>query len=183
MLTCSGWRLLCSDRGEMLNPCFFDDGFKSLGIEDGDIGKDFSVDFDAILFEAGDEGAVIFAECADGGADACDPEGTEGAFFLTAISVGEDEAVDDLLFCLTEAGTTAAESAGEFQPFVVSLTTFCTSFSSCHDSAFDSGHRTEERCSLWTRRCRNFTVARRDPVIRLTSRRQCVLLMRRAGSV
>ena len=98
----------------------------------GDIGEDFAVDFDVRFFESCDKGAVIFAESADSGANAGNPELTERTFLIATIAIGVNESADSGLFGLTETFAAATNAFGEFEPTIVALTTFSTSFCSCH---------------------------------------------------
>ena len=67
-----------------------DDGLESLGVVEGEVGKDLAVDLDTRLGELVHELAVVHAKFTHGGVDTDNPQAAEFAFlvFSVAISVG-----------------------------------------------------------------------------------------------
>ena len=67
-----------------------DDGLESLGVVEGEVGKDLAVDLDTRLGELVHELAVVHAILAHGGVDTDDPQAAEFALLVSsvAISVG-----------------------------------------------------------------------------------------------
>ncbi len=67
-----------------------DDGLESLGVVQGEVGKDLAVDFDTRLGELVHELAVVHAILADGSINTDNPQAAEFALLVSsvAISVG-----------------------------------------------------------------------------------------------
>ena len=67
-----------------------DDSLESLGIVEGEVGKDLAVDLDTGLRQLVDELAVVHIVLAHGGVDTDDPQAAEIALLVSsvAISVG-----------------------------------------------------------------------------------------------
>ena len=66
---------------------------------DCEIGEDFAVDLDVVLFHAIYELAVTEAVFACGIVDAGDPESAQVALAITTVTVGITQGLDDSLFC------------------------------------------------------------------------------------
>lgn len=79
-----------------------DDGRKSGGVGDGEICEDLAIGFDATGIEAFDEAGVGQAFVTGGSGDPLDPETTELAFPLLAVTVFVLVCLPDGVLCVAE---------------------------------------------------------------------------------
>lgn len=92
---------------------FFNDGGEGGGIDDGKVCEDFAVEVDVGSLQAFDEAGVGHSGVADGSGNPLDPEATELAFALFAVTVFVLPCFVDSIFRVTkELGTEAAEAFG-----------------------------------------------------------------------
>ena len=64
-----------------------DDGLESLGVVEGEVGKDLAVDFDAGFRQLVDKLAVVHIVLAHGGVDTHNPQAAELALLVSSVAI------------------------------------------------------------------------------------------------